>query len=331
VDPGGRHNNGEHLAASKPPELPRKRCTFRKIHNVAVTCVAAAGGQSAPLPQSLVAVGCADGFVKLLNGESLRPYAQLQLSRESPSKLVAVDLAPGRGLLLAAAADQALRLLDLHQQRLLLHPLRGHREALSACGFLRDTGKAFTASMDKTVKLWDLEKGQTLKSTPTSSPITGASVQASSGVVVTGHSDGSISVLDPREGARDMQQPIPVHGGQGIVGLRVSPDGRSVLSQAEDGTLCILALDTLRTMHTLDSGLGQVSGPSAPAFSSDSAHVIARGANSIGCWNASTGACVCLHEEQQQPISVCWDFHMALSIHQDGHAALWGSSDSGSS
>lgn len=329
ADSSGRHSNGEQATAAKPPELPMKRCTFRKIHNAAVTCVAAASGQSPPLPPSLVAVGTADGFVKLLNGETLRPYAQLQLSRESPSQLVAVDLAPCKGLLLAAAADQALRLLDLHQQRLLLHPLRGHRDALSSCGFLRDTGKAFTASMDKTVKLWDLEKGQTLKSTPTSSPITGASVQSSSGVVVTGHSDGSISVLDPREGARDVQQ-TPVHGGKGIVGLHVSPDGRSAVSQAEDGTLCITALGTLRTVHTFDVGVGRVEGPSAPAFSADGTHVIARGANMICCWNADTGARVCIHEEQQQPVAVCWNFHMALSLHRDGHAALWGSEDSSS-
>jgi len=129
-------------------------------------------GQSAPLPCSLVAVGTKDGFVKLLDGETIRPHAHLSVSRDLP-KIVAVDLSQGTGLLIAASSDHALRLLDLRAQRL-LHTMRGHIGALSACGFLRGGSTAFTASLDRTLKLWDLEKGQTLRSLPTSCPVTGA-------------------------------------------------------------------------------------------------------------------------------------------------------------
>jgi len=304
------------------PAMPARQRVFRKIHGAELTCMAAAGMQSAPLPRSLVAVGTADGYVKLLDGETARLHAHLSVSRDFP-RLVAVDLSPGTGMLLAASADHALRLLDLRAQRL-LHALRGHLGALSACGFLRGGSHAFTTSADRTVKLWDLERGQTLRSVPASAAVTAGGAHPSSGVIVVGHKDGGLAAWDPRA-SDSLAQPVPGHAGQGVVGVRVAPDGRSVLSQAEDGGVRTTTLGMMRPLLALE-GPGPVAGPSPPAFSPDGAHVLARGTDSLHCWSADDGGRACVHETPE-PVCVCWDLPQAVSAHRNGHAALWGTAD----
>jgi len=78
----------------------------------------------------------------------------------------------------------------------------------------------------------------------------------------------------------------------------------------------------MRTTLTL-RGAGPVAWPSQPAFSQDGAFVLARGVDSIHCWDATTGELVCSHDNQA-PLCVCWDLPQAVSAHSNGHAALWG-------
>eukprot|EP00747_Dinoflagellata_sp_TGD_P207844 gnl/TRDRNA2_/TRDRNA2_81373_c0_seq1.p1 gnl/TRDRNA2_/TRDRNA2_81373_c0~~gnl/TRDRNA2_/TRDRNA2_81373_c0_seq1.p1 ORF type:complete len:572 (-),score=107.10 gnl/TRDRNA2_/TRDRNA2_81373_c0_seq1:106-1821(-) len=318
---GGESRGSIGLADTSPtPMLPMYQQVSRKIHSGELSCVAAAGSQAAPLPNSLIAVGTADGFVKLLDGETARPHAQLSVSRELP-RIIAVDLAPGTSLLLAASADHTCRLLDLRAQKL-LHTLRGHVHPLSACGFVRNGTHAFTASADRTVKIWDLEKGQVSKSTPSSGAVTAAGAHPSSSIIATGHADGSIAVWDPREG--DSWSMPSLKYCCNVVGVRISPDGRLLLSQDEDGKLCIIELGTMRMLQELAAGTsGTMTGPSPPAFSSDGAHVFARGPDRVRCWSAGTGESVCVHEVPT-PTCVCWELPLAVSAHRNGSVALWG-------
>eukprot|EP00927_Polykrikos_kofoidii_P036978 TRINITY_DN31158_c0_g1_i1.p1 TRINITY_DN31158_c0_g1~~TRINITY_DN31158_c0_g1_i1.p1 ORF type:complete len:556 (+),score=81.30 TRINITY_DN31158_c0_g1_i1:167-1834(+) len=315
---GFDEGRGSELA--EPPDPPAKQCILRKIHSAELTCVSGASGQSAPLPATLVAFGTADGFVKLVDAESVRPHAQISVSRELP-RLIAVDLAPTSGLLLAASSDNALRLLDLRAQKL-QHVLRGHLDSLSACGFLRGGAHAYTASMDRTVKLWDLEKGQLLRSLPTSDAATGAAAHAGSGLIAVGHADGGLAVWDPR--VSDTLSMVTMIGkrGRAVVGLSVAPDGQTLLSQTEDGTLHHVALDSMRALLTLD-GPGAVGRPSPPAFSPDGVYLLARSISGFRCWRASDGQLEFAHESPSLT-AISWDLPRAVSAHRDGHAALWG-------
>lgn len=312
-----------------PPELPTTQQCNRGVSDTELTCIAAASGQSAPLPSSLIAVGTSDGTVVLLDGNrpaKLRRTALVKPSREQSDSVVAVDLF--NGLLLAASADQVLRLLNLHAQKV-KHTMRGHTGALSACGFLQGGRHAFSASLDRTVKVWDLETGQISRSLPASCPVTGAGVHTSSGVIVAGHIDGSLSVFDPRavdSATASLSASSVVHEGSAVVGVAVAPDARTIASQAENGTVCLTAVDQMRTLSTL-SGLGAVVGPSPPAFSSDGVHVLARSTDSISCWRASDGEKVC-SSSAPQTVCVCWDLPHAVTAHRDGQVSLWGASES---
>jgi len=309
-------------------ELPMCQLMLRKIHGAELSCIGAAEDQPAPLPISLVALGTADGYVKLVNGVTLRPHAHLSVARELP-RVVAVDLSRGGdGKLLAASADHALRLLDLRGQKL-VHTLRGHTGAISACGFVIGHQHAFTASADRTLKVWDLERAQALRSALASVAVTCATAHPRSSIIVAGHDDGSVAVWDFRVG-NSLSASSSVHAAP-ISGLCISPDGRSLLSQADNGSLSITSLESMRPLWEFPGVAGlQQSGAAVatrPAFSPDGTHLIAHGANVISCWAATSGELVCKHEtpaDGQETAGVCWDLPQAVSLHRGGFVALWG-------
>eukprot|EP00928_Gymnodinium_smaydae_P030316 TRINITY_DN22587_c0_g1_i1.p1 TRINITY_DN22587_c0_g1~~TRINITY_DN22587_c0_g1_i1.p1 ORF type:complete len:572 (+),score=146.06 TRINITY_DN22587_c0_g1_i1:38-1717(+) len=323
------------MAAADAFVVPEQQCSFRKIHNAELTCVASLPLRGGPLPEKLVAIGTADGFVKLADGATGRPHAQISVSRELP-RLVLVDLSAGRdggGLLLAASGDHAARLLDLRKQKM-LHVLRGHFDDLTGCGFFRGPDQAFTAGSDTTIKLWDLETGQSLRTITAASAISSASSHGPSGVIACGHRDGSLSAWDPRVGdALNALASPRGEPGAAVAGVRVSPDGRAVLSQAEDGTVKLTALGTMRGVVMME-GLGSAIAPSPPALAPDGSYAFARGSAGVRCWRLPTGARaglggdpeLLLAHEAPEATAVCWDLARAISVHRNGCVAVWGSS-----
>ncbi|CAK9029984.1 unnamed protein product, partial [Durusdinium trenchii] len=247
------------LIETRPPELPEHQ-KVRGNLQTELTCISAAlQSSSSSLPRSLVAVGTSDGFVKLLDGVTGRLAVQVSVARQLP-KVIDLHLAEGTGVLLAASSDQAVRVLDLQRQRLLF-TLCGHRGLVSACGWLQ-ASRAFTAGADRTVKLWDVQTGQMVRSMPCPAPVTTARAHRSSGVVVAGYADGRLSVLDQRVPGPPADAVRLHQSAQAVVGVQLSQDGNWVLSQAQDGSLCCTALGcpepTLRLQASgaLDSGSG---------------------------------------------------------------------------
>lgn len=299
-----------------------------RVHGAEVTCIAAAGSQSAPLPRTLVAVGTADGYVKLLDGQSGRPHSQVAPSagvKDRP-RLLAVDLAPGAGVLLAATSDHTLRLLDLRTQRL-LHSLRGHRDALTSCGFFKGSTHAYTASVDRTVKVWDLERGQTLQSISGRTAIVCATAHQGLGLVVAGHADGTVAVWDSRT-ASQLSAPTPVQS-TGVHGLALSPDGKVLLSQGSDGSVCTTALDGMRPLHSFKCPGLPAAKATAPGFSQDGRHALAVGADWLCCWEVSSGDEVAVHPTADSPCCLTWSLPHAVTAHSGGRVALWGDNISG--
>eukprot|EP00913_Durusdinium_trenchii_P014113 g13247.t1 len=325
------------LIETRPPELPEHQ-KVRGNLQTELTCISAAlQSSSSSLPRSLVAVGTSDGFVKLLDGVTGRLAVQVSVARQLP-KVIDLHLAEGTGVLLAASSDQAVRVLDLQRQRLLF-TLCGHRGLVSACGWLQ-ASRAFTAGADRTkttcawgmgieefvfgsesachvasdifrdllnsatrtVKLWDVQTGQMVRSMPCPAPVTTARAHRSSGVVVAGYADGRLSVLDQRVPGPPADAVRLHQSAQAVVGVQLSQDGNWVLSQAQDGSLCCTALGCPEPTLRLQASGALDSGPSPPAFSPDGSHILARGAACVHCWTRD-GQLVYNHD--LQPTLLC--------------------------
>merc|ERR1711924_371306 len=107
-------------------------------------------------------------------------------------------------------------------------------------------------------------------------------------------------------------------------GVAVAQNGQTVAAQAEDGRVHLLQLEMLKSLHVLD-GLGPVSKRSVPDFSPDGVHIVARGARSLRCWNASSGELESetrFEEQASGPkpaLSICWNLPRMVSAHRDGY------------
>eukprot|EP00405_Crypthecodinium_cohnii_P035825 CAMPEP_0206535210 /NCGR_PEP_ID=MMETSP0325_2-20121206/5999_1 /ASSEMBLY_ACC=CAM_ASM_000347 /TAXON_ID=2866 /ORGANISM="Crypthecodinium cohnii, Strain Seligo" /LENGTH=459 /DNA_ID=CAMNT_0054032149 /DNA_START=83 /DNA_END=1465 /DNA_ORIENTATION=+ len=311
---------GSRMPSSAEPKL---RKVYQKVHEGELTCLTAASPQMGLLPSSLVAAGTADGFVKLIDGETGNVHVSIEVSTRQRPKLVCLDLTAGTGMLLAGCSDHTLRVLDLQNQKQ-RYALRGHRDGLSGCAFLKGCSQAYSASFDSTIKVWDVDRGQTVRAISADRPIWASAVHQGLSMIIAGHEDGRISSWDPRSGER-IWAPAMVHPGRAIVGLDISPNGQTLATQADDGTVCLSSLPGSQILHSL-TGTGPVAFPSTPAFSQDGSMLLARGTDALSCWRVSSGDPVALHKAQA-PVCVCWSLSQPIVAHTDGNFSLWGSEE----
>jgi len=93
-----------------------------------------------------------------------------------------------------------MRVVDVATQRVRL-AIKCHSGKVYACGFIGGNHKGYTASMDRSVKLWDFVKGAPLRCIPTSSHITGAALSpVSDFLLCTCHQNGQLNLWNAQIG-----------------------------------------------------------------------------------------------------------------------------------
>ena len=139
----------------------------------------------------------------------------------------------------------------------LLRTLVGHSAGVLSVAVLPDSKRALSASVDHTLKLWDLEQGVALQT-------------------LEGHSAGVLSVAVLPDGKRalsasvdhtlklwDLEQGIALQTleghNAGVLSVAVLPDGKRALSSSSDGTLKLWDLEAGVVLQTLE-GCGRVYG-----------------------------------------------------------------------
>ncbi|MBM3464338.1 MAG: WD40 repeat domain-containing protein [Armatimonadetes bacterium] len=130
------------------------------------------------------------------------------------------------------------------QDRLVMHavpslkPLRdlpGHLDAVMGIGFTRDGKRMATASMDRTVRLWEVATGQPIaKIGPLEDDVLAVSFTPDGKRLAASTYNGVTSLFTLPKTAPDAKL-------QGHV-LSVSPDGRLLASASVDGKVCLYAL-----------------------------------------------------------------------------------------
>lgn len=98
--------------------------------------------------------------------------------------------------ILASSNDYAIRVWSLNHYRLLTC-LTGHSNKVTAAKFLGTPRKIGSCSIDRTVKVWDVEKGACLLRLR--NPSNCLTLAQCDGQLVTGHLDGKIRFWDPRK------------------------------------------------------------------------------------------------------------------------------------
>lgn len=192
-----------------------------------------------PVPGGRLATGGADGTVEIWDFERGEELARLE-AHSAP----VTALALGGTYLAAAGEDARLRLWEIETLRLSA-VLRGHHLAVTAMGFDPDGGLV-SASLDRTARRWNVATGDESAIFHHPSAVTGlafadearARLSVGGWPFVTSCADGCLRGFDLKSEAWRRNRAVDAHG-LACRGCAVDPEGRSLVSWSDDGTLAI--------------------------------------------------------------------------------------------
>ncbi|PBJ74123.1 hypothetical protein BCY84_12955 [Trypanosoma cruzi cruzi] len=186
----------------------------------------------------LYATCAADGGKLLISGGGDRmirhwDYSTGKALRSHPSTDVPLCVDSTSHYLLAGCADGVARFWDTHALRTV--ELTGHREKVVAAYLSQSAHNAFTASSDRTIKLWDVRKSTIQRTIMCSSSCNDICVGGS--LIFSAHYNGSIWVWDRR--TNDHGTEIKHAHQKGVTCVRLDPSGQRCVSLGRDGAVSV--------------------------------------------------------------------------------------------
>ena len=208
---------------------------------------------------------------------------------------------------LVGTGEGQLCLLELTSGRW-LRDLKGHGTTkVKGCGFLGGNTKAFSVATDRTIKVWDLNRGSPIRSVPVVSQIVGGAATIDGTIVATCHQNGGICIWSMSEKICQLDN---VHSDSSL-GLAISRDGRFLVSLGKDNTLAIIDIHMAQAgpVHRV-KGFTALTTDNAPSVSPDSRLVSVCSDIGIQSWDI-------LLASQFEP------------VHTDALAMTWASVETG--
>ncbi len=200
--------------------------------------------------------------------------------------------------------------------------LSGHQESVFSVSFSPD-GKTFaSASVDKTIKLWDLATGREIQTfSGHQSGVVSVSFSPDGKTLASGSSDKTIKLWNIATGKET--QTLSGHK-KGVNSVSFSPDGKTLASGSGDNTIKLWNIATGKENQTLS---GHKKGVNSVSFSPDG-KTLASGSydNTIKLWDLATGKetqTFSGHKKTVNSVSFSPDGKTLASGSEDNTIKLW--------
>jgi autophagy-related protein 16 len=233
-------------------------------------------------------------------------------------------------MVLGAGTDRAVRLWDATTGRT-RHTLTGHAEKVVSAKFCPwNYARAVSCSHDRTIKVWDLERGFCKASIMCASNCNSVTYGESAAVVISGHYDGAARIWDLRQKPGAACDPVEVRGhSQHVTAVTMMPTNRSqFITSSRDNTLKLVDLrsgrgDVVRTLKA--SGYRSGTQWANPCVAPDGRHVVAGGSDGgVFVWNVNDGGLKVTLRGHDVAVATCaWSQSGLVTADKNGVAIVW--------
>jgi len=252
------------------------------------------------------------------------PNLNKAISLEAEDLVYSVAFSRNEEFILGCSADNKARIWSLQSEKI-IHWLTGHFDKVYT-GIWTDD-KVITGSLDKSIKVWDYQRGYCLRTIFCYSGCT-SSAALDKTIVVSGHQDGSLRLWDSRNGDACMRN--LTHHTNSITSVSISPDNRYILTNSRDNSLCVIDMNnSFKVLHKLTHKKYQNSILYSRSCFSPDGSIICAGSQSgtVFCWDLLSGVrSGKLKNNQNHPIiSINWhpDGSSLGYTNQSGYLFLW--------
>lgn len=244
-----------------------------------------------------------------------RDVRELTLDTAAAEGVASMAVSKDGKWLATSGADNAIRLWDL-QSGQMVRTLAGHSGTVTALRFNADSTKLWSASADKTIRGWQLSDGAPAGRIDTPTAVQTITLFGDGSQLASGGADNLIRLWT-----------APTSAAQSVAGLAanasalaVSPDKKSLVVGAADGSLQVVDLATLQIVKTLT---GHTAAISSLAFQANGTRLASGSTDkTLRVWDLTTGQLLAKLEGASQAIE-------AVALHPSGNQVASGASDGG--
>ncbi|KAJ3286351.1 hypothetical protein HDU79_006559 [Rhizoclosmatium sp. JEL0117] len=307
----------EKVVTCFPPTIAVKKMT---LHDGEINCI------QINKDGTLLATGGTD---KKLILSDARTGATKSTLIGSLQAIMSVDFSRDGDSVMGTSNDNSVKIWSISTSRL-RHTLTGHIGKVFSAKFT-DSNRVVSGSHDRTLKVWDLNKGYCLKTIFTLSSCNDLDLLDGEGtLIVSGHLDNNLRVWDTRSGNL-VREVTGIHSQQ-ISGVTVSHNQNYLLTTSRDNILKLIDIRTFETVMSYANDNFRVGmNWSKSCFSSDGTYVASGSMDgSVFIWNRETGKTEkVLKEHKSSVCGVVWNplgGANCYSIEKDKGVVLWGTS-----
>jgi WD40 repeat protein len=190
---------------------------------------------------------------------------QLQLASQLTGRLLGIEDNDIQGLLKQTAEKAPCPWLRSIRANLtppggpLVRILQGHSNSVSGVAITPDGRPAVSASWDTTLRVWDLESGQSVRTLEgDGSSVTGVAITPDGHRAVSVSFDNTPLRVWDQESGQSLRT-LEGHSSS-VRGVAITPDGRRAVSASEDHTLRVWDLESGQSLRTLEGHSRSVNG-----------------------------------------------------------------------
>ncbi|XP_047307310.1 autophagy-related protein 16-like [Impatiens glandulifera] len=228
--------------------------------------------------------------------------------------------------IIAASSSNNLYMWDVNSGRM-QHTLTGHTDKACAVDVSKGSNRLLvSAAYDRTIKLWDIQRGYCINTIIFSSNCNAVSFSIDGRTVCSGHVDGNLRLWDIQSGK--LMSEVSAHSAA-ITSICLSRSGNVVLTSGRDNIHNLFDMRSLEVCGTLRSNGGNklASNWSRSCISPDDNYVASGSADGTVCvWSVLKGAVVSSLKDHGSAVLCCsWSGvgKPLASADKSGNVCIW--------